>query len=183
MRCSSCEQHLDRYVEGTLAARQMLAMASHLQRCDSCTTLMQELRVIDALLATTQPVELPPNFSFAVMAEVRGITVHQPRRVPIWALVFVYLVGAWTVIAGSYAIFGTRAPLVANSAGALLSVAREGLATISGIAHDLGASSPLVVASVFAVLLIDAMLAGCLIFYRRSIHPRLAAALNRSEAS
>lgn len=183
MRCSSCEQHLDRYVEGTLAPRQMLVISSHLQGCEPCASLVQELRVVDALLATTQPVELPPNFSFAVMAEVRGIPIRQPRRAAVWSWLFVYLVGAWSLIAGSYAIFGTRAPWISNGAGAILSVAREGIAAINGVAHGLGAGSPLLIAVVFAVLVVDAMLAGGLIYFHRSIRPRLAAVLNRSEAS
>ena len=50
MRCSSCEPLLDRYIEGTLKARQMLDITEHLSECADCRELLDELKVIDALL-------------------------------------------------------------------------------------------------------------------------------------
>ncbi|MGA7570105.1 MAG: zf-HC2 domain-containing protein, partial [Candidatus Aquilonibacter sp.] len=72
MRCSSCEPLLDRYIEGTLTPREMTRVTAHLHACPHCESLLTELRVVDALLATTAPMELAPNFTFAVMAEARS---------------------------------------------------------------------------------------------------------------
>ena len=77
MRCSSCEPLLDRYVEGTLTPREMARVTAHLRSVRTAKRCLTELRVVDALLATTAPVELAPNFTFAVMAEAR--TAPDPR--------------------------------------------------------------------------------------------------------
>ena len=75
MRCSSCEPLLDRYVEGTLPPHNMARVAAHL-RCVSALRGVARPSSASSmrLLATTAPVELAPNFTFAVMAEARTFT-------------------------------------------------------------------------------------------------------------
>ena len=77
MRCSSCEPLFDRFLEGTLTPREQSEVAAHVRSCTGCALLLEELKVVDALLFTTQAAELPINFTFAVMAETR--TMPPPK--------------------------------------------------------------------------------------------------------
>ena len=183
MRCSSCEPLLDRYLEGTLTPRQMAAVSSHVRSCDHCTSLVQELRVVDALLASTKAVEVAPNFSFAVMAEVRSIPMIERRMTSAWSMLWFYLIGAWIALGAAYAMFGVSAPWLKSLAAMFLVPARETLAAIGGIAHGFGSALPITIGVVGAVLFLDALLAGALVLFIRTIRPRLVASLARSEAS
>ncbi len=182
MRCSSCEPQLDRYLEGTLTPRQMVAVSSHVRACDRCTSLVQELRVVDALLGSTKPVDIAPNFSFAVMAEVRAIPVVERRTISTWSVLCFYLIGAWVALGGAYTLFGGT-PWLKNVAAMFLIPARETFAAIAGIAHGFGSALPIAIGVVGAVLFLDVLLAGVLVVFIRTIRPRLVASLSRSEAS
>lgn len=183
MRCSSCEMLLDRYVEATLPARRMAAVSLHLKRCGVCAALMNELRVMDALMATTKAVELPPNFTFAVMAEARSMPVAVERRLSLWSFLVFYLVAAWIALSGAFAIFRDRASWMQHSLAWAGGVSHDMVAALTGIAHGFGPAGPVVVGIVSVVLFVDVMLACALIFFYRSVRPRLVAALARSEAS
>ncbi len=183
MRCSSCETRLDRYVEGTLAPREMAELNAHLRSCSDCTGLVTELRVIDALLATTKPVELPPNFTFAVMAEARNLAVPIRRTLSVWALLAFYLIGAWIALSGAFITVGTRIPPLASEAHAMQSALTQSFAAISGAADGFGASTPFVFGIVSAALVLDVMLVFAIVLFHRTLHPQLAARLARSEAS
>ncbi|HET9031008.1 MAG TPA: hypothetical protein VFN49_12615 [Candidatus Aquilonibacter sp.] len=182
MRCSSCEVLLDRFVEATLPARKMAAVSSHVKTCATCAELVNELRVVDALMATTKPVELPANFTFALMAEVRTTPVTIQRRLSVWAFLTFYLVAAWIVLSGAFTLFGARASSLQQFAQAAGSAAAEVLSVLTGIAHGFGSSAPVIVGVVSLVLFVDVLLAGALIFFYRSVRPRLADAIARSEA-
>jgi anti-sigma factor RsiW len=182
VRCSSCEPLLDRYLEGTLSSRQMAAVSSHVRACDRCSSLVQELRVVDALLGSTKAVAIAPNFSFAVMAEVRTIPMVERRAISPWSVLWFYLVGAWIALGGTYALFGVNTPWLKNLAAMFLVPAREMFAAIGGIAHSFGSALPLTIGVVGAVLFLDALLAGALVLFIRTIRPRLVASLARSEA-
>jgi anti-sigma factor RsiW len=183
VRCSSCEPLLDRYIEGTLSERQMRTFTQHLRLCESCKALLAELRVVDALLATSPVVELPPNFTFAVMAEVRTTPMATSRRVSIWALLTFYVISAWiAVTAGSFA-FGSSLrglPSLAASVGSSIS---HGVAALAGVAHVFGPATPVVIAIGVTILLLDVALVAATLFFYRSVRPRLAAHLANSEAS
>ncbi len=181
MRCSSCEPLLDRYVEATLQPRQMSAVSAHLRTCDACASLLTELRVVDALLATTPPSELAPNFTFAVMAEVNGIRMHEPRRISPWALLAFYLVGAWIALTGAYVVFGSHVPRIASAVGAFTSALGTSIVTVASVLHGFGPAGPITVGIVSAILLLDLLLIGGLIYFHRSVRPRLATVFARSE--
>ncbi len=183
MRCSSCEVLLDRYVEGTLSPKQMLAIGKHLERCQSCASLVAELRVVDALLATTAPVDLAPNFTFSVMAEVRSMPVAVSRGTSIWALLSFYMVGAWIALTAALLAFGphvaTLAALAANVRGSVL----NSLAAFGGAAHAFSPTAPFVAVFVVTVLAVDVVLIAALVAFYRNVRPRLVAQLATSEAS
>jgi anti-sigma factor RsiW len=164
VRCSSCEPLLDRYLEGTLAPREMAFVRAHLTDCEHCTALLGELRVVDALLATTPAVELAPNFTFAVMAEARTATMHAPRRFPLWAVLGGYVAIAWVVAMICYFGFGSD---FAGIRSAIVSLGAQVQTALSVFTHSLGSSTPLLVGSVITILAIDALLAaGALYLYR-----------------
>ncbi len=182
MRCSSCEILLDRYVEGTLPAATMKAVGGHLQACTSCSRLLAELRVVDALLATTAPHELAPNFTFAVMAEVRNAPAVAHRPAPVWGVLALYLCATWIALC-AFAMIAGRAPWLAALWSALRGGATNAFEAIAGAAHGVAPAGPMVVAVVCVALFLDAMLAAAIITYYRAIRPRLAERLARTEAS
>lgn len=173
MRCSSCEPLLDRYVEGTLTPREMTRVQVHLRTCARCDALLGDLRVVDALLATTRPAELAPNFTFAVMAEVRTARIEERRRLSPWAVLAFYVIGAWIACYGLYAAFGLHVPRI--------DVGTQALAALSAVARGFSPATPLVLGSVVGVLLLDALLiAGAVAIYRAM---RARHAANASEAA
>ncbi len=182
MRCSSCEILLDRYVEATLPARQMAAVSAHLKTCEACAQLVNELRVVDALMATTTSVDIPANFTFAVMAEVRTMPVAVERRLSVWSLLVFYLVAAWIALSGGFALLGPRVAFLERPFAALWSNLTDMIGAVAGIAHGVAPATPAVVGVVCFVLFVDALLAGALIIFYRAVRPRLAAVLARSEA-
>lgn len=175
MRCSSCEPLLDRYIEGTLTPREMARVREHLASCPRCTALMAELRVVDALLATTRPVELAPNFTFAVMAEARTTPIHAARRFPLWAVLGGYLAIAWAVATACYVAFG---PNLGAARAAIASAFAQAQSALTIFVHSLGSSTPLLIGSVVTILALDALVAaGALYLYRAA-----RARAQRSEA-
>jgi anti-sigma factor RsiW len=180
VRCSSCEMLLDRYVEGTLPAVQMATIARHLKDCKACSAMLVELRVVDALLATTKSAELAPNFTFAVMAEARSLQVpaHKPRS--LWSLLAFYLIGAWIVACAAFVLGSftwaraALAPLAHNAADAF--------AAVAGVAHGFSPAFPLALALGLVVLIADGLLVFGFVTFYRALRPRLLARLARSEA-
>ncbi|MGA8839341.1 MAG: zf-HC2 domain-containing protein [Candidatus Aquilonibacter sp.] len=182
MRCSSCEPLLDRYIEGTLTPREMTRVTAHLHACPHCESLLTELRVVDALLATTAPMELAPNFTFAVMAEARSTQVHVHRKLSVWAVLTFYIIGTWIALSGVYAFLGGRIPYLASTGHALAKGSAQSLAALSATAQSVSPATPVVFASAIAVLLLDSLLVIATVFVYRAVRARLAAHLDRSEA-
>ena len=181
MRCSSFEVLLDRYVEGTLPPTQMVAVSKHLRECSSCTQLLTELRVVDALLATTKPADLAPNFTFAIMAEARTMKVPVRRSRAPWPALIGYLVVAWAAVCASIA-FGFSASLRAFVAPAV-SATWNAFAAVLGVAHGLGATTPAGISLGISVFVLDLLLVIGGVFAYHTLRPRLSARLDRSEAS
>ncbi len=182
MRCSSCEPLLDRYVEGTLTPREMTRVGAHLRTCAHCDALLTELRVVDGLLATTAPVELAPNFTFALMAETRTTPVHQVRKLSVWAVLTFYVVGAWIALCGVYALFGSGLSHLGAAGRALAVAGAQSYGALSAIVQSVSPVTPLVLGGAVGVLLLDSLLViGAIVLYR-AVRARLAAHINRSEA-
>jgi hypothetical protein len=161
----------------------MAALGAHLNSCATCASLLTELRVVDALLATTSVPDLAPNFTFVVMAELRNTpALARPHSTPLWRVLALYLTIAWIAVSAFVVIAG-RAPWLAAFGMSL----REGLgnafSAIAGAAHGIAPAGPLVVAFVSVVLVLDAMLATIIITYYRAVHPRLAEHLASTEPS
>lgn len=178
MRCSSCNNDLDRYLEGTLSPARMRAVAEHLRTCDECRATLDELKVIDALLATTAPVELAPNFTYAVMAELR--TIPQPRafRLSHWAMLTFYTIGAWIALVAFwlFARASATATLASASNNALTATSSTFAALGAGM-HALAPYAPFTVIAAALVVAIDAAFFGALFFYQRRIRPHVLATI------
>lgn len=167
MRCSSCEILLDRYVEGTLTPREMLRVSAHLRTCAHCESLLAELRVVDALLATTKPAELAPNFTFAVMADVRTTPMHEQRRLSVWAVLTFYVVAAWIAVSGLYVALGGHAPYLASLVHMLAHGGSRSLDAVAAIAKAISPATPLLLGGSVGILILDAVLiAGAVVLYR-----------------
>jgi anti-sigma factor RsiW len=181
MRCSSCEPLLDQYLERALSPRAMLRVAKHVHTCKACHALLHELRSVDGLLlGATQP-DLPPNFTFAVMAEVRGMPAVRRRRIPAWAVLSSYLVCAWVAVVTAIAIWGGHWPEIATAFGSVTHLgAWRG---IGNAVHAIAPATPLVAAGVAALLIVDAALFIALFVFYRSVRPRLAEHLATVETS
>lgn len=174
MRCSSCEPLLDRYVEGTLSPRQMTEVTAHLQKCSACSALLDELKVVDGLLFTTRVPELPPNFTFAVMADAKTMPVPKAPPSRVWSFLALYVTAAWAMAVVWLAATGTD-PRVLASAVASQATHAFGATTgvfASGYAFS---HSPLLVGFGVSVLALDAILAAAAVFFFLFVRPRLAA--------
>ena len=178
MQCSFCKPLLDRYLEGTLPARDLLRIASHLENCAPCSTLLEELKAVDGLLATIGTPAPAANFTFAVMAEVRSMPVPVTPRLNVAALLGAYVAGAWAVVALWLRLAHVDvATAFANGGNAVTQFfsAAHGIAT--GALASFGHGAPLVTTFVIGVLALDLAVAAGLVLVYRTVRPRLAAHL------
>ncbi len=103
MSCSSSEDLFEAYLDGTLLPAQRARLLSHLSTCGACKGVLDELRVVDALISSPRHVELPANFTFATMAEVRSLPrPHGASAAPVYAYLVSYLVAAWLLIGAGF---------------------------------------------------------------------------------
>jgi anti-sigma factor RsiW len=183
MRCSSSEPLLDEFVDGTLPLETHARVAAHVEDCASCGSLLAELRVIDALLLTPRRLEPAPNFAFAVMAEVRTLSLPHSSRVHALPVLGTYLAFAWSVI-GFFFILGRSS---AHSAlgfitGSLLS----GAATFGAVAEStsrLLAGQSLPVSAAMAAILGFDLVAVAIVFVGVNLlRPRFATRSARTRA-
>lgn len=180
MHCSSCEPLLDRYLEGTLPPRMLAAISAHIAKCEECTALLNEVKVVDALLFTTTVPDLPENFTFAVMAEVREMPpVHAPAH-QVWSFLAIYSAAAWVAAVLAMALTGTRPQAVlaflAHAAGAVS-------ATVAHFFNIAPHATPTLAAFGVIVLMLDAALAAGIAVVYFGLRPRLAAAIATSRES
>lgn len=185
MRCSSCEPLIDRYVEATLSPRRMIEVGKHLRECASCAAILEELKVVDALLATTRVPELPENFTFAVMAETGSMPAPRARQHPIWSFLALYLAAAWVASVLGIAFSGASPAALLSRLWSTLAGAGTAASVLSaGASHGLTHSTPTLAAFGAGVLVIDAALAAAVALVYFVVRPRLAARLaSASEAA
>jgi anti-sigma factor RsiW len=177
MRCSTSENLFDGLLDGTLSALQRHKVEVHLEKCARCTSVLEELRVIDALLLTPRLLEPAPNFTQKTMAEIRTMPAPQPAtpRLPLWAAFGMYLFASWLGI-GLWIAFGRP------DAHGLLMLALGLFDHTSSAFRDVGRAVAAAVgatgiASIVAVVLGVDILLIALAFFA----PRLISRLARSE--
>jgi anti-sigma factor RsiW len=171
VNCSSFESLLDEYVDGALAPRDRALVAAHVPSCANCSALLEELRVIDALLLQPRKVDPAPNFTFKVMADVRTVPRPRVHRIPGLAVIGTYLAFAWIAI-GLFFLFGDGMAhatwLALIAAGSHAGDAFGALATAT--ARLFGPNTFRVTAAMSALILVDgalALLLGAGLYFAR----------------
>ncbi len=181
MPCSSFEPLLAPYVDGALSAPDWVRLSAHLERCGSCSGLLDELRVIDAMLVTARPVDPAPNFTVRVMAELGSLPAPRVRRASMLGVVTAYLIFAWLLIGGFFFFGGPYAKaaltVLTGSIGHYGS-ALDGLAAATS--HLFGGATFGVTAAMSAILTIDILVAALAIGLHGALRARPSAAVSRS---
>jgi hypothetical protein len=156
---------LDDHLEATLSRRQMRDVALHLRACPACNALFEELRVIDALLTTTQPRgRIGSDFTAAVISAAVAAPPHPRKRVALWMPLVAYLCIAWALLA--FAALNARG--VAGLLERLAAAGERGLAAIEAGLRVVAPETGVAAATVTGILLVDLLLlAGIFYGYRR----------------
>ena len=181
MRCSSSEARLDAFVDGVLPPLEQTRVAAHVDGCSECAALLQELRVIDALLLTPRVVVPAPNFTFKVMAEARSLPAPHARHALTASVIAAYLGFAWVAIALFFVLAGSsaRSAVAALTQGGLR--AGDSLVALGGAAsHLFGRYQLGVTAAVGGILTLDLVVAAAAVLIYTVVRPRLAASIARS---
>lgn len=179
MRCSSYEPMLDDYLEGTLRLHVTRDIAAHLRECAGCTQLLDELRVVDALLTTARAPRVAGDITAAVVSATATTRPHAPRRLRLGRALLLYLLAAWTLAAAAL----LRLHDVTQVGAASLLFARRDLAALGAATHALAPATPLAAAAVTAVLSIDLVLLAATFYAYRRLRPLLALYLGRGSRS
>jgi anti-sigma factor RsiW len=174
MNCSSAESLFERFLDGDLTNAQRAEFDVHIDACAGCRSVLDELRVVDALLTTPRQVPLAPNFTFATMAEARALRAPACYRPPIRAYLVSYLAAAW-LIAGAALLFAPQAMHALS--GTVLDVARSIADAIGGLgtmlARLFGRGGNVLTALLGALLALDVLLVTGFGFALKYVRPRL----------
>jgi hypothetical protein len=136
--CNSSEALFEGFLEGELVPRERADLLAHVDACASCRGVLEELRVVDALLLEPRTVRLAPNFTFATMAEVRALPAPHVRRPPVAAFTISYLIAAWLLVGAMFLL----APDAVRAVAALVGVLSHSLGgAFGGFARALGGST------------------------------------------
>lgn len=179
MRCSSCEPLLDAFLESSLRPVEARAVEAHLRCCHDCAALLDELRIVDALLATAHPPRVGADFTSAVVSATHATPPHAPRRMPVGLALLLYLSAAWTL----FVFAALRSNDAARTGGALSALAQHDLIALGAATRALAPATPIAAATVTGVLLLDLLLLGALFFGYRRVRPMLALYLRRGGRS
>jgi|GEM_PF-790289 len=181
MTCRACELRLEEYLEGGVDRYTAMRIERHLVDCGSCRATLDELRSMERLLNTASraaALEPAPNFTFAVMAEVRAMPLPRVQPVMRWAFLGWYLLGAWALI-GILALFAR--PLLLNAIAALGYAAAGTLSVVQAIVGAVSAATDghgaAIVVIVMLVLAVDTVLAAGVYLAHTVVRPRIAAHL------
>ena len=179
MRCSKSEILFDGLLDGTLTPLECRDVERHVESCKRCSSVLEELRVIDALLLSPRTLEPAPNFTFKTMAEIRGMPPpKRAPRLPAWLGLGMYLALSWLAI-GAWFAFGRPDAHAALALG--LGVAQHVSGALYGIgrvvAGGFGLGYTGIASIVTLVLIVDVGLVALAFFA-----PRLIARLAQSES-
>ena len=175
MNCSSAEELFERFLDGDVSAQERGRVLAHVDACAGCCSILEELRVVDALLLEPRRVELAPNFTFATMAEARALADPASYRAPVRAYVVSYIVAAW-MIAGAALVL---APAMMHAlGGTVIDVARSVADAVGGlgaaVSRALGHGGSTITAILAALLALDVMLVVGFGAALKYVQPRLA---------
>ena len=171
MSCNSSEALFEAYLDNTLAPAKRARLLAHLRGCGRCTGVLEELRVVDALLVSPRTIELPENFTFATMAEVRALPRPHVSRAPVVAYLVSYLVAAWLLIGAAFLLEGSA---MRAAFAAVIGACTQLVHTVGAMAHA-GAGLAGQLSSLGTVLggaiVLDVMLVVALVVGARVMRP------------
>jgi hypothetical protein len=174
MSCSSAEALFERFLEGDIPLAQRRNFLAHVDRCAGCRGVLEELRVVDALLLAPRQIELAPNFTFATMAEARAVPPPGAYHPPIRAYLVSYLVAAW-LIAGAALVIAPQ--IMQALGGTTLDIARDisdAFGGLGGVVTRLfGRGGNVLTALLGTLLALDLMLVAGFGFALKYVRPRL----------
>ncbi|BDE07651.1 hypothetical protein WPS_29270 [Vulcanimicrobium alpinum] len=173
MSCSSSEALFEGYLDNTLVPAQRARLIAHLNACGRCKGVLEELRAVDALLSSPRAIELPANFTFAVMADVRSASRPQVSAAPVFAYLMSYLIAAWLLIGAAFLL---AADAVRAFGDAAFGLSAQVLRTLGAVGHaglhiadDVGALGALLGTAV----VVDLAIAFALVVGFTVVRPRL----------
>jgi len=173
MRCSSFEPLLDEFVDGGLSPRMRARVLKHVDECDHCRGLLEELRVVDALLLTPRQLDPAPNFTFRTMAEAFSVPTPHVRRTPAAGVIATYLAFAWVAIGTWFALGGQAPRATLGFFGTQFVRYGQGLADLGRASNHLfGAPTSDVGVAMGAILVLDLLLGFGLAFVYFVVRPR-----------
>jgi hypothetical protein len=175
VRCSWFEPLLDDHLEGTLRPREARRVAAHLRACPGCARLLDELRVVDALLTTARAPGVAGDITAAVVSATAATQPHARRRLRLSVALLLYLLAAWVLAAAAF----LRLPDLAQLGSASMFFAQRDLAALGAATRALAPVTPLAAAAVTAVLLIDVVLLAATFYAYRRLRPLLSFYLGR----
>jgi anti-sigma factor RsiW len=172
--CNSSERLFEGYLDNALAPAQRARLLTHLRTCGRCKGVLDELRVVDALIAAPRQVALPENFTFATMAEIRSLPRPHASAVPAYAYLVSYPAAAWLLIGAGFLLASSAMRAFGETA---LDVSAYVLRTVGPVGHagvrllgDFGS-----LGAIFgAAMLLDVTVLAALIAGFFIVRPRLA---------
>jgi predicted anti-sigma-YlaC factor YlaD len=179
VRCSWCEPLLDDYLEGALRPREGRLVAAHLRECTGCARLLDQLRVVDALLTTARAPGIPRDITAAVVSATATTRPNPRRRLRVGVALLLYLLAAWALAAVAF----MRLPDLSQIGSMSVVFAQRDLAALGAATHALAPATPLAAAAVTGVLLIDVLLLAASFYAYRRLRPLLAFYLGRGSRS
>jgi anti-sigma factor RsiW len=172
--CSSCEELFEGYLDDTLAPAQRARLLAHVSVCGACKGVLDELRVVEALLAAPRTVTLPENFTFATMAEVRSLPRPHVSPKPVVAYLVSYLVAAWLLIGAGFLLAAPTMHVLGETAlDGIAQVARAFAAVVGAGARTFGDFGVLGTV-IGAAIVVDITLVAALVIGLTLVRPRLA---------
>jgi anti-sigma factor RsiW len=132
VHCSWSEERFERFLDGLLTPGENARLRRHVDACASCYGLLEELRVVDALLLAPRAVELPADFTGATLDRMRAMSAPSAPRLPIAASLVSYMVGAWSLIGAAFLISPTTVLAAGETA---LDGAKTVLVAAGGLGH------------------------------------------------
>ena len=132
MTCSWSEERFERFLDGDLSNGDRARLRAHVDGCDACRGLLDELRCVDALLLVPRTIELPSDFTHATMADVHALPPPRCRHLPIAASLVAYVVAAWS-LAGAAALIAPDAVLAVGKDA--LTAGTTVVGAMSGVGH------------------------------------------------
>jgi anti-sigma factor RsiW len=177
--CSWCEERFERFVDGACTDAERVRLLAHIDTCNACSGLLEELRVVDGLLLEPRAIELPADFTHATMADVHALPLPRTSRRPLLAWLASFIAGAWCLI-GAASLIAPKTVL--GTLETALHVARElggMLGAVGRMLAHLASRGDLASWSTVAggIVLADVLALALLIAVVRFARPRLTSRL------